>query len=106
MSGGGGGGSWSSEEEIACSRLRFRTQIATPQPGAIGSMRPGLVLDVTVVNMGGVLAVAVSAQGTLVGGLAGGLVNRLRECLLGGTLFKATVLSVNGAQIMLEIEPI
>jgi hypothetical protein len=34
------------------------------------------------------------------------LVNKLRECLLGGTNFKATVLTINGAQVMVEIEPI
>jgi len=56
------------------------------------------------VNINGAQAVAVSKNGTLVGGLAGGLVNKLRECLLGGTLFKATVVSINGAQIMVEIE--
>ena len=104
MSGSGGGGSWTPDNDVSCSRLRFSTQIATPQPGVIQTVRQGDVLDVSVVNMSGAQAVAVSKSGTLVGGLAGGLVNKLRECLLGGTLFKATVVSINGAQIMVEIE--
>lgn len=106
MSGGGGGGSWTPDSDVQCSRLRFQTQIATPQPGAVLTLRVGDILDVTVINMGGALAVAVSKNGNVVGGLAGGLVNKLRECLLGGTNFRATVLTINGAQIMVEIEPI
>lgn len=105
MSGSGGGGSWSSDSEIACIRLRFKTQIATPQANTIGLLHVGSVLDVTVMNMGGAVAVAVFLQGALIGGLAGGLVNRLRECLLGGTRFKATVQAINGPQILVEIEP-
>lgn len=104
MSGSGGGGSWTPDNDVSCSRLRFSTQIATPQPGAILVVYQGDVLDVNVENINGAQAVAVRKSGTLVGGLAGGLVNKLRECLLGGTLFKATVLSINGAQIMVEIE--
>ena len=106
MSGSGGGGSWTPDNDVSCSRLRFSTQIATPQPGAIQAVRQGGVLAGSVVNINGAQAVAVSKNGTLVGGLAGGLVNKLRECLLGGTLFKATVVSINGAQIMVEIEAI
>lgn len=105
MSGGGGGGSWTPDNDVACSRLRFQTQIATPQPGALQSIQQGDVLDVSIINMGGALAVAVSKNGTIVGGLAGGLVNKLRECLLGGTVFNATVLTINGGQVMVEIEP-
>lgn len=106
MSGGGGGGSWTSNDEIACSRLKFSTQIATPQPSALQLLRVATVLDVTLVTLGSVVAVGVYLNGVLIGGLAGGMVNRLRECLLGGTRFKATVQSINGAQILVEIEPI
>jgi len=106
MSGGGGGGSWTSDNDVHCSRLRFQTQIATPQPGAVQTLLLGDVLDVSVVNIGGALAVAVSKSGSIVGGLAGGLVNKLRECLLGGTVFRATVLTINGGQVMVEVEPV
>lgn len=106
MSGNGGGGTGTPDNDISCSRLRFSTQIATPQSGVIQTVKQGDILDVSVVNMNNAQAVAIFKTGSLVGGLAGGLVNKLRECLLGGTLFKATVVSVNGAQVMVEIEPI
>ena len=106
MSGGGGGGSWALDNEISCSKLRFSTQIATPQVGAIQTLKMGDVLDVQVVNVSGAHAVAIFKQNNLIGGLAGGLVNRLRECLLGGSVFKATVTTINGGQITLDIEPI
>jgi hypothetical protein len=64
------------------------------------------VLDVQIINVGGAQVVALFKQGNLIGGLAGGLVNKLRECLLAGNNFKATVVTINGGQIMVDIEPI
>jgi hypothetical protein len=106
MSGGGGGGSWTETDQVPCSKLKFDTQIATPQPGAIQTIMVGDVLQVGLLPVGGAQVVAVLKNGQLIGGLAGGLVNRLRECLLAGNQFKATVLSINNAQVRVEIEPI
>ena len=105
MSGSGGGGNWPPENEVPCNRLRFDTQIATPQPDALPALNVGDVLDVGIISIGGAQAVAVSKNRETVGGLAGGMVARLRECILSGHTFKATVLSINGAQVMVRIEP-
>jgi molybdopterin-binding protein len=86
--------------------LRFETQIATPQQGAILTLSQGDVLQVALVPSGGAQVVAVLKNGQLIGGLAGGLVNRLRECLLSGNQFKATVLTINNGQVRVEIEPV
>lgn len=94
------------DDGISCSRLRFSTQIATPQPAMIPTIQQGDVLDVQIVRIGAAQAVAVLKNGQVVGGLAGGLVNKLRECLLGGKPFKATVTSINGGQVNVDIEPI
>lgn len=106
MSGGGGGGSWVETDQVPCSKLRFDTQIATPQPGAVPTISVHEVLQVGIVPTGGAQVVAVLKNGNLIGGLAGGLVTRLRECLLAGTKFKATVLSINNGQVRVEIEPV
>lgn len=106
MSGGGGGGAWDMDYDVSCSRLRFRTQIATPQAGAVQTLREGHVLGVGIMNIDGAQAVAVFKDGTLMGGLAGGLVTKLRECLLGGTFFKATVVTANGGHVVIDIDRI
>lgn len=106
MSGGGIDGSWTSNDEIACSRLNFSTHVTKPQPSALQIVRTGNILPVTLVTMGGIVAAGLYSHGTLIGGLAGGLAGRLQECLLGGTRFIATVQSVHGTQILVKIEPI
>ncbi len=105
MSGSGGGGNWPPDiSEIPCSKLQFTTNISSPQLPAIQSVQVGDILQVDIQPVGGVQAVAVIKNGIVVGGLLGGKVNRLRECLLQGSKFKATVKSVNGALVQVEIE--
>lgn len=105
MSGGGGGGNWPQDAyEIACDQLKFSTQINSPQSPAIGTVEVGDVLTVEIKPLGGTQAVAVVKNGVVVGGLIGGKVNRLRECLIKGSEFKATVLAVNGPQVQIDVE--
>lgn len=104
-SGSGGGGGGGSSGEIPCGELEFDTQIATPQATALAALKIGEILEVAVVSMKGAQAVAVRKGDEIVGGLAGGLVNRLRECLLQGKKFSATVQKINGAQITIHVEP-
>lgn len=104
-SGGGGGGGGGTPDEIPCDELEFDTQIATPQAKALTGLKIGEILDVAVVPVNGAQVVAVRKGTETVGGLAGGLVNRLRECLLQGKRFSATVQKINGAQITVHVEP-
>lgn len=104
-SGGGGGGGGGTPDEIPCSELEFDTQIATPQAKALAGLKSGDVLEVAVIPVSGAQVVAVRKGAEVVGGLAGGLVNRLRECLIQGKRFSATVLKINGAQISIHVEP-
>lgn len=101
---GGGGGGWGGPDHGSCESLAFETQIATPQAAQIGSLKVGDVLDVAIVSITGAQVVAVQKQGITIGGLAGGLVNKLRECLLGGTKYSATIVAINGGQIKVSIE--
>jgi len=105
MSGSGGGGGGGAPDAIPCGELEFDTQIATPQAKALPGLMIGNILEVVVVPMNGAQVVAVRKGAEVVGGLAGGLVNRLRECLLQGKRFSATVLKINGAQVSIHVEP-
>ncbi|WBY03294.1 hypothetical protein PE066_07095 [Ramlibacter tataouinensis] len=91
---------------IPCDQLKFITQISSPQHPAILSVNPGDVLDVAIQPLNGIQAVTVLKNGQVVGGLVGGKVDRLRECLLQGNTFKATVLASNGPQVRVQVEPI
>jgi hypothetical protein len=108
MSGsGGGGGSWPPDvSDIPCSKLKFITQISSPQHPAIQSVNVGDVLAVQIQQLNAAQAVTLLKNGQVVGGLVGGKVDRLRECLLQGNKFRSTVLSSNGPQVRVEIEPV
>lgn len=102
---GSGGGNWPPEGELRCEALRFETQLASPQPAALQLIEEGFVLEVGILPVGALQVLQVVFQGQMVGGLAGGLVARLRECILRGARFQATVLSKDGALVRLRIEP-
>lgn len=105
MSGGSGGGNWPPDiDTIPCHSLKFTTSISSPQFPAIQTVQLGDILPVQIQLLGGVQAVAVLKNGIVVGGLVGGKVNRLRECLLQGSLFQATVVAANGALVQVEVE--
>jgi len=105
-SGGGGGGRAVAEEGIACEFLRFDAQVATPSPAVVPTLNVGDVLDVTLSAGGGLAAVQVHRNGQLVGGLLANLVPRLRECILAGTSYQATVTALNGGQVRVLVEPV
>ena len=103
-SSGGGGGRSISDEEIACEALKFEAQIASPVPAAVSTLKINDVLAVTVANTSGVQQIQVYNGTQLVGGLLANRVSRLRECILNGATFKATVLSINGGQVRVAVE--
>ncbi|MDM0108664.1 hypothetical protein QTH97_27205 [Variovorax sp. J22R24] len=107
MSGsGGGGGGFVDVGDVACSNLRLQIQIATPDPVGIATVLVGMVLTVTLQHLGGHQVVALFNGATRVGGLAGGQVSRLRDCLAAGTNYSATVQSISGPRVLVNIEPV
>lgn len=101
--GGGGGGGSRINDETPCERLRFETQLTSPQL-AVTTLRPHDVLVVSVTHRQNVLVVEVLKNGVLVGGLAGPDVTRLRTCIGKGHTYLAVVLAVNGGQVRVRIE--
>ena len=106
MSGGGGGGGGGGDgggEEIDCNKLRFEAQLASPQAAVVATLSVGEVLDVDVVNMSGQLVVQVLKGGSAAGGLAGPDATRLRNCIGNGHQYKATVRTINGGQVRVQV---
>jgi hypothetical protein len=103
-SGGGGGGL--TGNEVPCSELRFEIQLSSPQAAVVQSLSPGVVLDVGIASFNGTQVLQASRNGATVGGMVGGQAARLRECILAGSKFKATVQTINGGQVRVWVEPL
>lgn len=90
---------------VDCSQLRFNTYISSPKPTVLPQLNPGTILHVDVYKLGATETVAVFLNGTLAGGIVDQSA-RLFQCITSGFMFKATVVSKNGAQIAIRIEPV
>ncbi len=105
-SSGGGGGGIVDDDQIACHLLKFETRITSPNAAAIAPLKVGDQLNVQIAAGSPAQAIqVVNTVGQIVGGLLHNRAQRLRECLLGGTHYKATVLSINNGQINVFVEP-
>lgn len=87
-----------------CSQLRFDTFISSPLPSAINKLMPGVALPIDVFRQNSIETVAVYLNGTAVGGIVDHS-SRLLKCITNGFSYEAIVLSKNGAQIAIRIEP-
>lgn len=104
--GGGGGGINTYDEIIACHLLRFVTQIASPNPGVVPTLKIGEELQVIIAPSSTAQEIQVVTRGgQLVGGLVATKVQRMRECMLDTYSYKATVQSVIGGQVRVLVEP-
>lgn len=104
-SGGGGGGVSGDDEVIACDTLRFETQIASPVPSVVHTLKIGDELRIVIASATRTQEIqVVTAGGQLVGGLLAVKVQRMRECMLESHTYKATVLSVTGGQVRVLVE--
>lgn len=100
--GGSGGGSY--DYDSPCDKLRFETQLTSPQPAAVATLGVGDILDITVVTMKGQVIVQVLKNGQVVGGLAGPDATKLRNCFEQGHQYKAIVRALNGGQVRVVVE--
>ena len=103
-SGGGGGGSWDAPP-TSCEMLDISTQLSSPKAAVIAGIAVDDVLDVALQGGAGT-AVVVLHTGQGAGGRASPDVQRLRECLEGGTQYSAVVREVNGAQVKVRVRAV
>lgn len=104
-SGGGGGGASVNDEVIACDVLRFETQIASPNPAVVPTLKIGDELQVIIASSSNTQEIqVVTSGGQLVGGLLAAKVQRMRECMFENHAYKATVITVTGGQVRVVVE--
>jgi hypothetical protein len=104
MSGSSGGGGFNENTRVDCEDLKFTTQLASPQPAVLPTLSIGQVLQVGIVTIKTTQVLVVQADEQTAGSLVGSSASRLRECILGGHSYKATVTNINGGQVTLVIE--
>ena len=97
--GGSGGGGFFFGDGVACDRLHFETDVRSPNPTIVGQIQVGDDLTVGL-DQTQAQAIVLMHQGQLVGGIASPQATRLRECLLEGTLYKATVITKRASNIV------
>ncbi len=101
--GSGGGGGAPDDPNATCDKLKFEAQLTSPQPAVVKTLALGEVLDVQLVNMNGTLVIQVQKAGQPVGGLVGPDATRLRNCIGNGHLYVATVKTLNGGQVRVQV---
>lgn len=105
-SSGGGGGGIVDDEKIACHLLRFETRITSPNAAVVGTLSVGQQLSIRIAAGSTAQEIqVVTAEDYIVGGLLHNWMQRLRECLLAGTRYKATVRSIKNGQVDVFVEP-
>ena len=105
-SSGGGGGGIVADDEIACNLLKFETRITSPNADVIKYLTVGQQLNIHIAKESTAQEIQiVTKDGDLVGGLLHNRMQRLRECLLAQTRYKATVRSINNGQVDVFVEP-
>jgi hypothetical protein len=102
--GGSGPKSWTpTSPRDPCASLKFRSAINSPQP-AVGRLKVGDVLRVTLQTTP-YTAVVVMRRNRVVGALTGVNVNRLISCIQTGFKFEAKVISITGADCVVDVQP-
>ena len=88
-----------------CGKLRFPTQLASPQPAVVSMLTPGTVLAIELQDRAGVrVIVAVNDAGEV----AGSIVERIQQllrCLQQGFTYEAIVTAVAGGAVNVSIQP-
>ena len=107
MSGSGGGGGGGVDTPVFdCADLVIDTQISSPKPAVIATLKVGDLLEVATQNSAGAVVVVLLHKGKVAGGLASPQLHRLRECLNSGTQYRAEVKSINAGQVRVRVEAI
>lgn len=90
----------------ACDQLTFTAQLASPKEDIVAQLKVDDRLDVAFGEQHGQAVVQVLWNGQVAGGIAAQQVQRLRQCLTGGTMYSARVLSINNGQVRVSVFPV
>ena len=87
-----------------CPGLGFIATLASPDPDRVDSLKAGDILDVDLIEEGGVTIIrVVQSDGTVIGSVVSGRAAQLRECLQRGFTYDAEVDSVVGGAVTVRI---
>lgn len=105
MSGSGGGGGGFAVPTGTCETLVIDTLLSSPKADVIARINLGDVLDVrTQIGEGtATVTVVVLHEGNVAGGLAAPLLQRLRECIDGGTQYVARVTAIREGLVRVRV---
>lgn len=85
-----------------CEDLVLRTQLASPDPEVLGEIRAGEILTVHLLSAVGPIQ-AMTNDGRIAGAILTSNPTQLINCITGGTVYQARVLSVNGGDCQVTI---
>lgn len=89
--------------DVNCESLVLNTQIASPQPAVISKVQVSDILQVDLETMGTTTAIVVRFKTEVAGAVAAPDMQRLRQCIEGGTRYQAEVTETSGAQVSIRI---
>jgi hypothetical protein len=89
--------------DVDCDNLVLNTQIASPQPAVISKLQVNDILQVELDTVGATTAIVLRHQTVVAGAIASPDMQRLRQCLEGGTHYQAEVTAISGAQVSIRI---
>ena len=103
--GGSSSGGWSpTPPSDRCGELDFTSQLNSPQGPVVGKLTPGEVLGLGLSPMPRQV-VEVTKDGLIAGVLTGPEAPALIRCLTAGYLFKAVVVSIQGGDCTIHVNP-
>lgn len=106
-SGGIGSGGWGGGSSATpCESLAFETQLSSPKANVIQRLTLGDVLEIELKTVDETITIVISFNGEVAGGLSSPDVQRLRECILSGHEYVATVLSINQGQVKVRVKAV
>lgn len=109
MSGSSGGGGLPSvnrpNQNENCEDLVINTNLASPQAEVIDVLNRGDILEITIASDQGPIQ-AINQEGQLAGNIISREQVKLLNCIIGGTVYEAEVLSINDGQCNIQIRSI
>lgn len=106
MSGSSGGGYTGGDDtgDFDCTKLVDTTQLSSPNPQVVSTLQVNQHLDVQLIQRGTApTLVAIAPGNQTAGSLMPSKMARLIKCIQAGHQYVASVVSINGGQVLVEI---
>lgn len=95
-----------SAADVSCESLIIETYLGSPKPAVVATLKAQQVLAVELRHFQGIYVVVALSGDDIAGGLASPRAARLRDCLIRGFKYKATVLEIADGEVKVRITPL